>query len=158
MKYYLQKIYIVLHHKECEKNAVQMKARVENQGILVELLTAPKMMTDSASESLYISDNSDWLHGYKMKDLPVLAYYHDYNKEEFFSGISYGCEMLEQLEADYFDRIYRRCKGISWEILETDRCLLRETSIEDVDDFYKIYKEPSITRYMENLFPNREQE
>ncbi|EOS30059.1 hypothetical protein C807_02454 [Lachnospiraceae bacterium 28-4] len=38
--------------------------------------------------------------------------------------------------------------------LETDRCLVRETTVEDVQEFYRIYAEPSITYYMENLFPD----
>jgi len=43
-------------------------------------------------------------------------------------------------------------------ILETDRCLVRETTVEDVEEFYRIYREPSITYYMEDLFPDPAEE
>ncbi|MDE7359050.1 MAG: GNAT family N-acetyltransferase [Lachnospiraceae bacterium] len=35
---------------------------------------------------------------------------------------------------------------------------MRETTVEDVDCFYRIYAEPSITKYMENLFADRDEE
>lgn len=35
---------------------------------------------------------------------------------------------------------------------------MRETTVEDVDDFYRIYAETSITEYMENLFADRDEE
>lgn len=42
--------------------------------------------------------------------------------------------------------------------METGRCLVRETMVEDVEEFYRIYAEPSITYYMEDLFPDPEDE
>ena len=48
--------------------------------------------------------------------------------------------------------------GIPWDILTTERCLVRETSVEDLDAFYEIYAEPSVTQYTEGLYPERAQE
>lgn len=66
----------------------------------------------------------------------------------------YVLEGLEDVDAEYFERIYRRLKKIPWDILETERLYVRETVIEDLPDFYRIYREPSITRFTENLFEN----
>ena len=74
------------------------------------------------------------------------------------SGIKYVGMHLTEIPADYFDKIYRRHTGIPWDILETDRCWLRETTPADVDDFYRIYAEPSVTAFMEDLYPDRERE
>ena len=52
----------------------------------------------------------------------------------------------------------RRLAGLPWKIIETDRCLIRETTVEDVDAFWEIYREPSITRYTDHLYPEIEQE
>ena len=38
------------------------------------------------------------------------------------------------------------------------RMLVRESTPGDVEEFYRIYSSPSITYYMEDLFPDREQE
>ncbi len=45
-----------------------------------------------------------------------------------------------------------------WTILTTDRCIIRETTIGDVDSFYEIYQEPSITEYMEGLYADKQAE
>lgn len=171
MRYYLQKIKVLLKHKECEQNVLQMKSVVEKQGIETEIIyasdceslysdiaCAEKELVFLKDATLYISDSSTCLAEYVEEKRPVLAYFHPYNKEETFDGLAYGCEEIEQLDAGYFDRIYRRCKKLPWTILETERCILRETTEDDIDAFYEIYKEPSITRYMENLFSKREQE
>lgn len=64
----------------------------------------------------------------------------------------------ESLEEGYLERVYRRLKGLPWNILETERCLIRETRPEDVDAFYQIYSNPAITEFMEDLYPDKEQE
>ena len=56
------------------------------------------------------------------------------------------------------EKVYRRLKGLPWDILETKRCLIRETVPEDVDSFYEIYSDPAITKFMEDLYPEKEQE
>ena len=59
---------------------------------------------------------------------------------------------------DYLEKVYRRYAGIPWDILTTERCLVRETGVEDLDAFYEIYAEPSVTQYTEGLYPERAQE
>lgn len=46
----------------------------------------------------------------------------------------------------------------AWEILETDRLLVRETTVQDVDCFYQIYAQPSVTDYTEALFEDIDEE
>ncbi len=75
-----------------------------------------------------------------------------------FEGIRYAVESLENIDGRYLDRVCLRHAGLPWEILQTERCLVREMTTEDVDAFYEIYKEPSITAYMEDLYPAKEQE
>ena len=54
--------------------------------------------------------------------------------------------------------MYRRLAGIPWDILETERLYIRESTVEDVADFYRIYSGPSITDYLEDLFANPDEE
>jgi RimJ/RimL family protein N-acetyltransferase len=61
-------------------------------------------------------------------------------------------------ELDFFEGVLKRFLGLPWDILETDRCIIRETTVEDVDGFYELYKDKEITEYMENLFEDREEE
>ena len=72
-----------------------------------------------------------------------------------FEGISHVGYRLTEMEPEYFERVWRRQAGIPWEILETQRCLVRETTIEDAEALYEIYEQPGITDYLEELPKDR---
>lgn len=88
----------------------------------------------------------------------VIALHYDGNSKENFSGAKYAVEDLPVVEYRSYEEAFRRLAGIPWDILETKRMKVRETTPQDVDEFYRIYSDPSITQYMENLFPDRKQE
>ncbi len=71
---------------------------------------------------------------------------------------AYCVERLEDATAEYLDQVYRRVKGLPWDILETDRLRLREIMEADVERLYELYADEEIIRYMEPLFPTIEQE
>lgn len=75
-----------------------------------------------------------------------------------FSGIPYAVTDIDDLDERYLERIWRRYRGLPWDICGTERCLVRETVPEDVDSFYRIYSDESITAYMEGLFEDKEKE
>lgn len=108
--------------------------------------------------TLYVTDSP--LEAERLRDRgeAVLAYFHEGNKDKDFLGFTFGVEDPEHLEEDYVERVYRRLKGLPWKILETERCLIRETTPEDVEDFFHIYSDPAITEFMEGLYPDKEQE
>lgn len=109
-------------------------------------------------ETMYITDLGsayDILRGEGCHVLPCL---HENNREEIFPGAVYAVENIEEADFVSMDMAYRRLAGLPWEILETARLLVRETTVRDVDSFYQIYAEPSVTKYMENLFADRDEE
>lgn len=108
--------------------------------------------------ALWITDQGQRAQELLRQGCPVLAWLHEDNRDQDFSGVRYACENLEELDWDYMEKVYRRYMGIPWDILTTDRCLVRETSAEDLDALYEIYAEPSVTQYTEGLYPERAQE
>lgn len=113
---------------------------------------------EGQSGELYITDNADRAKELRDCGHAVLVYLHEGNRNQDFSDFIFAVEEPEQLEQEYLEKVYRRLKGLPWNILETERCLVRETTVEDVDSFYEIYKHPDITKYMEDLYPEVEQE
>lgn len=107
---------------------------------------------------LWITDQGQRAQELLRFDCPVLAWLHEHNRDQNFSGVRYACENLEELDWDYMEKVYRRYMGIPWDILTTDRCLVRETRAEDLNALYEIYSEPSVTQYTEGLYPQRAQE
>ncbi|MCR4690291.1 MAG: GNAT family N-acetyltransferase [Lachnospiraceae bacterium] len=74
------------------------------------------------------------------------------------SGFSYVLEDAENVEDAYLDLIDDRLCERPHTVLETARCLVREISLEDLPELYRIYEEPEITAYMEPLYEDREKE
>lgn len=107
---------------------------------------------------LLITDSSRILCGLLKQGYYTIALYHEGNHLEDFSGTPYAVEDLFSMTLDSYEKAYERLAGLPWQILTTARLSLRESTVADVDDFYRIYRDPSITNYMENLFPDKDEE
>lgn len=117
-----------------------------------------EIRTHSMEETLWITDAS--LIAAKICAMGgyCIAYLHEGNKNRNFSMVGYAFESFKGIDKDYLVKVYQRFRGESWHILSTRRCDIRESRVEDVEDFYRIYEEPSITYYMENLYDDIEEE
>ena len=107
---------------------------------------------------LLITDSSRILNNLLKQGYYTIALYHEGNHSEDFSGTPYAVEDLFSMTFDSYQKAYERLAGLPWQILTTARLSLRESTVADVDDFYRVYRDPSITKYMENLFPDRDEE
>ena len=113
---------------------------------------------ETEKETLYITDSESAYHTLRRQGRYVLPYRHENTGDSDFTGALYVIEQIEEIGYDTIDMAYRRLAGLPWEILITERCIIRETTESDVDSFYEIYAEPEITKYMENLYDDREEE
>ena len=107
---------------------------------------------------VHVTDSSVIARQWKEQGEAVLVFLHAGNREEDFSFCRYACEHAGEVDEAYLDYVYRREKGLPLTVLETERCMIRETTVEDVDAFFEIYKAPGITRYMEPLYEDIEEE
>ena len=105
---------------------------------------------------LILTDSPELAHVCRRMDMAVVAVLSGGEKD--FSGIPYAVTDADDLDEKYLERIWQRYRGIPWKICETERCFVRETTQEDVDSFYRIYRDKSITAYMEDLFEDKEKE
>lgn len=108
-------------------------------------------------DSLYLTDDPVTLNDLLKQGYYVAGLLHEGNKDAHFCGNCYLLELPEKEEdfdVMWIEGVYRRLAGLPLDILETKHFLLRESTVADVDEFYKIYEEKSITRYMDNLFQN----
>ncbi len=117
-----------------------------------------EFMIEGARAVLYVTDDARTAEELRQNGEAVIIYLHPENSGQDFSGFLFAVEDPENLEREYIDRVYRRLKGMPWNILETARCVIRETVPEDVEAFYRIYNDPAITKYMEGLYPDVEEE
>ncbi len=109
-------------------------------------------------DTIYVCDDSIKAKKLQHNGQNVVALLTDENKHQDFSFCSYAIMDAKECELIFFENLLKRFLGKPWEILETDRCLVRETTVEDVDVFYELYKDKEITEYMEPLFEDRDEE
>ena len=109
-------------------------------------------------DTLIIADSPQRIQDLLEKGKYVVILYHEKNRGQHFPMARYGVEDVFMLEYRSYEEAYKRLAGLPWNIFETDRLKVRESTVEDVDEFYRIYKDPSITLYMEDLYKDREAE
>lgn len=134
--------------KGCTKYLSEEKKEILKE----EKNTAKEESFWQCEQALFITDSYAVAEHLYQRNRAILGYRHKGNGEEGFPGIPYILEEPEGTPAEYLERVFRRYAGLPWSILETERCYVRESTEEDVEAFYEIYKEPEVTRYTEGLF------
>ncbi|MCR4758126.1 MAG: GNAT family N-acetyltransferase, partial [Butyrivibrio sp.] len=107
---------------------------------------------------LVVTDKDSFAKKLMNAGVPVVGVSGDFNKDQEFDGLKYVFAEIDEVDIDSYVKAYQRYVGEPWFILETERLILRETTLEDVDEFYSLYKDPEMTQYMEGLFENPEDE
>lgn len=104
--------------------------------------------------TLVLTDSQAVIDECISRNVPVAAFEHD-----DITGLR--CQQLlidvDEVEDEDFERIYRRCAGVPWDIAYTNRCYIREYCPDDLDDLFLLYAKPHMTDYMEPLFEYEEE-
>ena len=153
-EFYLKEVIIILSHAGWLAGFGGLVEDLKNREVMCTAMLAEEEYPVKEN-ALYITDHAVTLQDIVEKNLPVAVYLHEDNKEEPLAAARYAFEDPRSLDAVYAERVYRRCKDIPWDILETERCFLRETVPEDVEAFYEIYSAPEMTRYTEDLYESK---
>ncbi len=82
----------------------------------------------------------------------------DRNRDRDFSFVTYCIEDIEYISFERINRIWQRHLGIPWTIAETERLVIREQTLDDLDALYEVYSDKDATRYMEDLYEDRDEE
>lgn len=139
-------IEVVWEFVKAEDCANQIQERITNPDIV------DNWYLSDGKRNLYLTD-SPWIQEVlRLWGFYVAALVHEGNADVRFPNAKYLFEGLNSLDPVYLKQAYERLAGLPWDILETEHLAVRESTVEDVDEFYRIYKEPSITRYMDDLF------
>ena len=127
------------------------------------LLTAAAQMEEGFSgirqeESLILTDDPACLKKLQAAGFYTAGLHHEENQGTFFEGAVYVVEEIGEIGFSVYDEIYRRLAGLPLMVMKTERLLIRESTAGDVPEFYRVYSDPSITRYMEDLFEDPAEE
>lgn len=109
-------------------------------------------------ECLMIAATSVLLALIEGQNVASIGYRNPEGKPQDLSKAEVLVEGFEEVDFFFLERIYQRQHGIPWIVIETERCLLREMTMEDLDDLYQLYAGKDITKYMEGLYQDRKEE
>lgn len=168
-KRYLKKI-VVLLNESIDIHIFQQQMKQEDMTYSIAMdVSRPSVFADGVEQyyekewekGVLILSDCPWICEELMeKKIPVVGILGEQKQRwgnEFWK-IPYVTERLNGIDVTYLERVYRRYRGIPWDILETKRCLLREITVRDVPRIAKIYQAPSVKKYMEPLYESLEKE
>ena len=148
----LKKLIFIVDEKITLPNYKNSDTKVVRQNKTDEIDSSERENT------IYVCDDSDVAKRLCVAGENVVALLTEENIDSDFSFCKYAVMDVSACELDFFEGILKRFLGLPWDILETERCLVRETTVEDVDAFYDLYRDKEITEYMEDLFEDRDEE
>lgn len=158
----LKKVVIKVDENILQKNILRggsgLLDDLREHSVEIAVGTEGELPDKDITSTLYITDSEEKYRVLRQGGCYVLPYRHAGNAEADFTRAIYVLEQIEEADYETIDMAYRRLAGLPWEILTTERCVIRETTVEDVEAFYRIYAEKSITEYMENLLEDPEEE
>ena len=103
-------------------------------------------------ESLLITARDETLRGTKHLPLAVLAYENPEIPGQDLFGTDFLAESLEEVDYYFLERVYQRKHGIPWRVIDTERCYLREMTLQDLPDLYRLYEGEGITDFVPPLY------
>lgn len=132
--------------------------------------------------ALYIAATQESLRAAQMLGMAVLGYdnrtemgyVYTQEKQECvdltysLSGVKNVVEGFDEVDALFLERVYEREHHLPWEIARTDRWILREFTMDDMDGLVELYDQPGVAYrivngyqvpgYIEPLLPREEEE
>ena len=89
--------------------------------------------------------------------IATMAYANPEFPHQTYSGVNMLVEGFEEVDVDFLEKVYQRFHHIPWTILETKRCVVRELTLEDLDDLFVLYRDEEICRYTDALHAYEEE-
>jgi len=144
--------------QEVHTYITQLDAETQGKIAILTVDRFSEIYRYDAADCILVTDRREILYAAYSCGMPHVAYMHDANRNTNFPFTTYAITSLDGLPLLYLRHVYERFYKIPWEILTTKRCRLREMTVDDVDELYKIYRDKEITRYMEDLFEDPDEE
>lgn len=129
---------------------------IENTGYNVAIELTPEFKRNE--HSILITDSREKADIAKSYGIGIALYINEFSHSSDFPDALYCIESLCDLSDISLERMYLRTKNLPWTIFETKRCIVKEITLEDIDDLYRIYANSETKKYIEDLYPEKEDE
>ena len=112
-----------------------------------------RLLSFPPENSMFLSMDGEKLQCMKERGMAVLGFLEPEEHEKAdLSAADMLVEGFEEIDAEFLTQVYQRKHHLPWKILETKRCLVREITLEDLDDLFTLYSGEGMTDYIEPLY------
>ncbi len=108
----------------------------------------PEALPPSPEGALVVTDDAKVMANAKKRGFAVIFCS---GGGAYAEGAEYVAEEAAAVDYAYADTAYRRMRGIPLTVLETARTVVREMTLEDLPELYRIYDDDEIRKYVGRL-------
>lgn len=109
----------------------------------------------STGECIAVTDSMGGVRALTEAAVPCIGYQpprqEGCREAESMSGTAYIIEGFEEIDCSWIRNVYKRSIGEPWVIAETERLLIREMTVSDIEALYGLYEDPETAEYVEGL-------
>lgn len=143
------------------KNEVTTELDIYVNELGVSLYTSLEELMQSISQEkenalLIVATDATIALG-KELGVATMAYVNPDFPNQSYSGVDMIVEGFEEVDADFLEKVYQRHHRIPWTILKTERCVVRELCLDDLDELFELYGDGEIDKYTDPLYPYEEE-
>lgn len=143
------------------KNELNTQLEKYTSDIQVSLCdSSDKLKNITAQEkhtTLLIAATSSTIALGKELGIAIMAYLNPDIPNQSYAGVDMLVEGFDEVDVDFFEKVWQRHHRIPWTILETERCVVRELTLDDLDALFELYGDGEIDKYTDPLYPYEEE-
>jgi RimJ/RimL family protein N-acetyltransferase len=109
-------------------------------------------------ECLIISDLASTVTKAQELQIPCIAYDNPLLEKQDLFKANMLVEGFGEVDYKFLTDVYNRFYNLPITIATTNRIVIREMVVEDLDELYRLYADPEITRFLEPLYEDHEAE
>ncbi len=160
------KLRFILADRLPERELVYLKQNIRPESDLKLVVTGKTNLDRMAEfslfppeESVLISTDGHIISTMDQAGMATLGYIRttesrlpDENTDQGMQAAIMLIEGLEEADRMFLERVYERKHGIPWTIITTERCIVREITLDDMDGLFALYAGEGMTEYLDPLY------
>ena len=132
-------------------------AKKVNALICCSIEELKRVIQEERAATLLIAATDSTIDLGKEQGVAIMAYANPSIPNQSYSGVDMIVEGFDEIDIDFLEKVYQRHHRIPWTILETERCVIRELSLDDLDALFELYEDGEIDKYTDPLYPYEEE-
>lgn len=130
------------------------KVYLKDENEIREMIRENESIRDT---SLLVASTDTAIALGKELGIATMAYANPNFPNQTYSGVDMVVEGFDEIDEDFLEKVFQRYHHIPWTILETERCVVREITLADIDDLFELYGSDGIDEFTEPLYEYEEE-